>query len=206
MGQQGLATASEVVGLTFIVLLMMPSFVLPSTFLLTLLLMVGLFFFIRASVKDRTEESQWLFSQSEETILDQLEIYLTQRAYRLTAVDKEQDQVTFEGLVRPSLGLACFLSGLLLTGTLCLSLVLSILLPRIGLGFTGLTLISPLAGWFYWQKAQRPERISLKVEALSSDTSITPPSAQTLLTVIAHRDEIIAMRSTLKFLGASPAN
>ncbi|NJN38537.1 MAG: cofactor assembly of complex C subunit B [Acaryochloridaceae cyanobacterium CSU_3_4] len=180
----------------------MPSFVLPSTFLLTLLLMVGLFFFIRASVKDRTEESQWIFSQSQETILNQLETYLTKRAYRLTAVDKEHDQVTFEGLVRPSLGLACFLSGLLLTGTLCLSLVLSILLPRVGLGFIGLTLISPLAGWFYWQKAQRPEKVSLKVQALSNAASTTPP-AQTLLTVIAHRDEIIAMRSTLKFLGAS---
>jgi hypothetical protein len=30
--------------------------VLPSTFVLTLLLAVGLFFFIKASVKDRTEQ------------------------------------------------------------------------------------------------------------------------------------------------------
>lgn len=177
---------------------MLRSFVLPSTFLLTLLLMVGLFFFIRASVKDRIEESQWLSSQSEEAILQQVETYLTGRAYRLIALDKDQEQVTFEGLVRPSMIMASFLTALMLTATLCLSLVLSILFPAVGLGFTLLTLISPLAGWFYWQRAQRPERVRLKIEEVPSTTA---DGAQTLLTVIAHRDEITAMRPTLKTLG-----
>ncbi len=161
--------------------------------------MPGLFFFIRASVKDRTEESQWLSPQSEEAVLKQVEAYLTNRAYRLISLDKEQEQVTFEGIVRPSLVLATFLTGLMLTATLCLSLVLSIQFPSIGVGFTVLTVISPVAGWFYWQKAERPERVRLKVESVPSSTSDT----QTLLTVIAHRDEITAMRPTLKVLGVS---
>ena len=166
--------------------------------------MVGLFFFIRASVKDRIEESQWLSSQSEEAVLKQVETHLTNRAYRLIALDKEQDQVTFEGVVRPSIWLAGFLTGLMLTATLCLSLVLSILFPTIGLGFTVLTIISPLAGWFYWQRSQRPERVKLKVEAVPSPTSSVPESEpNTLLTIIAHRDEITAMRPTLKALGTS---
>lgn len=177
----------------------MRSFVLPSTFFLTFLLMPGLFFFIRASVKDRTEESQWLSTQSEEAVLKQVEAYLTNRAYRLISLDKEQEQVTFEGVVRPSLVLATFLTGLMLTAMLCLSLVLSIQFPSIGLGFTVLTVISPVAGWFYWQKAERPERVRLKVESVPSKTAET----QTLLTVIAHRDEITAMRPTLKVLGVS---
>lgn len=175
---------------------MMRSFVLPSTFLLTLLLMVGLFFFIRASVKDRTEELQWLSTQPEEAVLKQVEAYLTHRAYRLIALDKDQEQVTFEGIVRPSVVLACFLTVLMLAATLCLSLVLSILFPTIGLGFTVLTVISPLAGWFYWKRAQRPEQVRLKVESVSSSTD-----TKTLLTVIAHRDEITAMRPTLKTFG-----
>lgn len=178
---------------------MLRSFVLPSTFLLTLLLMVGLFFFIRASVKDRTEELQWLSTQPEEAVLKQVEAYLTNRSYRLMALDKELEQVTFEGTVRPSVVLAVFLTVLMLTATLCLSLVLSILFPTVGLGFTVLTLISPLAGWFYWQRAQRPEQVRLKVESVASSTA--DADTQTLLTVIAHRDEITAMRPTLKTFG-----
>lgn len=181
----------------------MRSFVLPSTFLLTLLLMVGLFFFIRASVKDRTEESQWLSSQPEEAILKQVETYLSSRAYRLIALDQDQDVITFEGVVRPSIALAVFLTALMLTATLCLSLVLSILFPQVGLAFIALTVISPLAGWFYWQRAQRPERVKLKVEGVPPSQS--GEAAQTRLTVIAHRDEITAMRPTLKSLGISAA-
>lgn len=177
---------------------MMRSFVLPSTFLLTLLLMVGLFFFIRASVKDRTEELQWLSSQPEEAVLKKVEDHLTNRSYRLSALDKELDQVTFEGTVRPSVVLACFLTALMLTATLCLSLVFSILFPSVGIGFTVITVISPVAGWFYWQRAQRPEQVRLKVESVASSGETAP---QTLLTVIAHRDEITAMRPTLKTFG-----
>ena len=177
----------------------MRSFVLPSVFLITLLLMVGLFFFIRASVKDRTEELQWLSTQPEEAVLKQLETHLTNRAYRLAALDKDLNLVTFEGIVRPSVLLACFLTTLMLTATLCLSLVLSILFPSIGLGFTLLTLISPVAGWFYWQRAQRPEQVQLKVESVANATA--DAQTKTRLTVIAHRDEITAMRPTLKTFG-----
>lgn len=160
--------------------------------------MVGLFFFIRASVKDRTEQLQWLSSQPEEAVLKKVEDHLTNRSYRLSALDKELDQVTFEGTVRPSVVLACFLTALMLTATLCLSLVFSILFPSVGFGFTVITVISPVAGWFYWQKAQRPEQVRLKVESVASSGETDP---QTLLTVIAHRDEITAMRPTLKTFG-----
>ncbi|NJN23955.1 MAG: cofactor assembly of complex C subunit B [Acaryochloridaceae cyanobacterium RL_2_7] len=43
--------------------------VLPSTLLLTLLLMVGLFFFIRASTKDRTELMEWVTEDAGESVL-----------------------------------------------------------------------------------------------------------------------------------------
>ncbi|MEQ8754914.1 MAG: cofactor assembly of complex C subunit B, partial [Coleofasciculus sp. G1-WW12-02] len=39
--------------------------ILSSTFLLTLLLAVGLFFFIRASVKDRTQKVQLIAQEPE---------------------------------------------------------------------------------------------------------------------------------------------
>lgn len=175
------------------------SFVLPSTVLLTLLLMVGLFFFIRASVKDRTQTTQWLAAQPEDAVLNQLETYLTRRAYRLIHLDRDQDQATFEGMVRPSGFLAIFLVTLVALGLLCLGLVFAILFPQIGLGFMVLLLLSPLAGWFYWQRAQRPEQVVLKVEPIPASDQRAAPQNQTLLTVTAHRDELMAMETALKF-------
>ena len=180
---------------------MLRSVILPSTVVLTLLLMVGLFFFIRASVKDRTQEAQWLANQPEDVVLSQVETYLTQRAYRFIRLDRDQDQAIFEGIVRPSMALAIFLSTLVALGLLCLGLVLAILLPQVGLGFTGLLGLSPLAGWFYWQRAQRPEQVALKLGPIPVSTSMMPSESetQTLLTVTAHRDELRAMQSALKF-------
>ena len=47
----------------------MDAAVLQSTFLLTLLLSVGLFFFIRASTKDRTEVMRLGSEQDENTLM-----------------------------------------------------------------------------------------------------------------------------------------
>lgn len=157
-------------------------------------MMIGLFFFVKASVKERIQQVKLVAQQSEESILSQLEQYFAQRAYRVTALD--QDQVTFAGLVRPSLFLATFLTLIVTAGLLCLALVLSILIPQIGTGFLGLVLLAPLAGLFYWQQAGREEKVRLKVEPLSSNH---PTSGDhSLLTVTAHRDELAALQHTLK--------
>ena len=178
----------------------MTEFVLPSTFVLTLLMMVGLFFFIRASVKDRTQQVQLVAAQSEDAVLNRMEVYLNQRAYRLIRLDREQELLTFEGMVRPSIGLAIFLMALVASGLLCLGLLLALLFPMIGLPFTGLIVLTPLAGWFYWRKAQRLEQVKLKVEALPEDNGgAMLEKPQTLLTVTAHRDELTALKAALPF-------
>ncbi len=64
--------------------------VLPSTFVLTLLLAVGLFFFIKASVKDRTEQVKLSSDSAQESLLTQLQQYFSDRAYRVAAVDANQ--------------------------------------------------------------------------------------------------------------------
>jgi Flp pilus assembly protein TadB len=167
--------------------------ILPSIFVMTLLMMVGLFFFIRASVKDRTQEVQLVAEQTEDSLLARLQQYFDQRAYRVTAVDAAQNQVTFQGVVRPSVFLAIFLSGLAAAGLLCLGLVLSMVWANFTQGLLALALLSPLAGIFYWQRAKRPEQVSLKVEALSTET--THP--QSRITVIAHRDEVAELQRSL---------
>lgn len=169
--------------------------IISSTFLLTLLMMVGLVFFIRASVKDRTEELEFISQQPEVSVLQQLEKHFTQRAYRVAAVDADRHQVKFEGFVSPSWFLAIFLSFLAGVGTLSLALVLSMLFPNAGNIFLGLLLLSPLAGVFYWQKAGRREQVLLTVVAQESQEN-TGSACQ--VRVSAHRDELIVLRETLQ--------
>jgi Flp pilus assembly protein TadB len=176
--------------------------VLTSTFLLTLLLMVGLFFFVKASVKDRTQQIRLVAKQTTDSISDQLKQYFAQRAYQVTAAD--QESITFEGLVRPSVFLAVFLTLLVAVSLLCLALVLSALSPQVGIGSLLLSLLSPLAGWFYWQQAERPEQVFLKVESFSSNPDDSHQANQSLVTVTAHRDELIELQRALK-LRNSPA-
>lgn len=173
------------------------SFTLTSTLLLTLLLLVGLFFFVKASVKERTQEVELLVNRPEDVLLSQLQQYFLQRAYRVIALDPEQEQVTFEGVVRPSVFLAIFLGLLVATGLLCLGLVLSILVPQIAPGFLGLVLLAPLASWFYWQQARRPEKVVLKVDAIPGNTAAATPD-QTRLRITAHRDELISLQTALQ--------
>ena len=177
----------------------MQNSVLLSTALLTLLLSVGLFFFIRASAKDRTEVARLTTSQPEELLFEQLQQYFTQRAYRLAAVDSTRHQITFEGFVRPSAFLAIFLSLLAAIGIFCLSLVISFAFPSIAAFAPALVLIAPVAGFFYWRKAGRQEQVSLKVELLteSGTESTSAEQPQSLLTVTAHRDELAEMRRSL---------
>ncbi|TFI56144.1 cofactor assembly of complex C subunit B [Mastigocladus laminosus UU774] len=171
----------------------MDTAILPSTLMLTLLLSVGLFFFIRASTKDRTEIAQLVSEQDEATLMSQLREYFRARSYRVAAVDPEQNQVIFEGNVRPSWFLAIFLTVLAATGILCLSLVLSQLFPSLSVFFLGMVLLSPLVGIYYWKKAKKLEKVSLKVETTESES----PSSSTI-TVTAHRDELIELKRVLK--------
>ena len=171
----------------------MDTAIVPSTLLLTLLLSVGLFFFIRASTKDRTEIAQLVSEPDEKTLMSQLQEYFRSRSYRVTAVDQQRNQVTFEGFVKPSSFLAVFLTLLSAIGILCLSLVLSLLLPSFGSAFLLMLLLSPLTGVFYWKGAQRLEKVSLKMESNNSEQN--SPSK---ITVVAHRDELIELQRALQ--------
>jgi hypothetical protein len=170
----------------------MDTAILPSTLLLTFLLSVGLFFFIRASTKDRTEVAQLVSEQDEATLMSQLREYFRARSYRVAAVDPEQNQVTFEGYVRPSRFLAAFLTLITAAGMLCLALVLSQLFPSLSTLFVGMVLLSPLSGVFYWKKTGKLEKVLLKVEATKSESH--SPSQ---ITAIAHRDELIELKRVL---------
>lgn len=166
--------------------------ILSSTFVLTLLMLVGLFFFIRASTKDRTQEITLISEQSEASLMSGLQQYMQQRSYKVARIDAENNSVTFEGNVRPSVFLAVFLTMLAAVGILCLVLVLSQLSPSGSWIFLSLVLLSPAAGVFYWKKAARNELVSLKLDNTSGENG-----QRSQVTVIAHRDEIIQLQRVL---------
>ncbi len=151
--------------------------------------MVGLFFFIRASVKKRIEELTLVSKLSPEILSNQLQNYFQSRAYRLKGVNHENSQVVFEGFVRPSWFLAILLTILATIGLLSLILVIYFLYPALAPFSLGLLLLAPGAGLFYWTKAGRLEEVVLNIKPLSGDA--------TQIEVIAHRDELITLQKSL---------
>ena len=171
----------------------MDTAILPSTLLLTLLMSVGLFFFIRASTKDRTETAHLVSQLNEASLMPQLKDYFRARSYRVAAVDPQKNQVTMTGFVKPSWFLAIFLTVLAAVGFTCLSLMLSLLFSSQSFLLYGIVLLSPLSGIFYWSKAGKEEKVLLTVEDSNSEQN-------TKITVIAHRDEIISLEEALEEL------
>lgn len=167
--------------------------VLSSTFLLTLLSLVGLLFFVRASVKDRTQTTKFVSDLSEEALAGQLQQYFSQRAYRIVDVDAEQNQVAFEGVVRPSWFLAIFLTLLTVVGMACLALVIATLFPANSFIPFLSVLLAPLTGVFYWRKAKRPEQVFLRIDSEQCDNQL----GQSVITVVAHRDELAELQRSL---------
>ncbi|MBW4461460.1 MAG: cofactor assembly of complex C subunit B [Nodosilinea sp. WJT8-NPBG4] len=166
--------------------------VLYSTLFLTLLMIVGLVFFIRASTKDRIETLTLTRPVDSITLLQDLTKYFESRAYAVIAAEAESQRITLRGRVRPSLFLAGFLTLLAAVGALCFALVLANLWPAHGASFLGLLALSPLAGWFYWRGADRNEEICLEVRPDAGDSGLLE-SVLAKVAVTAHRDELIAL-------------
>ena len=167
---------------------------ITSTFILTTLMAIGLPFFIRASVKDRTEQIQLPTSEAEEVFLPKLQQYFESRAYRVVDLNREKNQVTFEGFVQPSLFLAIFLSFIAALGLLCIVLILCFFYPENSSYFWFLLLLSPVAGVFYWQKAGRLERVLLSVEP-----NMGLSEHKNIIKLTGHRDELKQLQQTLDF-------
>jgi hypothetical protein len=161
-----------------------------STLLLSSLMVIGLFFFIRASTKDRIEVAQFTSMQEADALRQAVMSYFYSRAYQPPSKDlndKLDDSLqpafdaapkvtkgavvvngtTLVGLVSPSLFMAAFLSALAAVGLACLSLIVATLFPAWGGWLLALVGASPLAGVFYWKKSSRPETVVLRVDSLA---------------------------------------
>ena len=168
----------------------MPSF-FSSTLLLTVLLAIGLVFFLRAASKDRTTIVQINSPLTPIEVLNGVNAWLKSRGWESKGGDAERQVLTFEGKVAASKTLAIFLSILGGLGSCCLGLVIIELYPSISwwpllLGIIG----GPTAGIIYSNRANRIECLEIR---LMNDSN----KKGTILKIRAHRDELIAMEIDL---------
>ncbi len=170
----------------------MDTVTVSSTFLLTALMLVGLVFFIRASTKDRTVITRLASQESVDSLHQQLKDYFDERSYRVKSFEGEESPITWEGMVQASIAMALFLSFLAVIGLFCLALVLVIIAPAVGKFWFALLLLSPLAGVFYAKRAERLEEVSYRIRAAQDDGGC-------VLSISAHRDEIISLQQRLTF-------
>jgi hypothetical protein len=167
-----------------------PMHPLASTLLLTLLMAIGLVFFLRAASKDRTTVVDVQSPRPPLEVLQGLQEWLETRGWRTEGGDADRQVLRFRGQVQASAGLAVLLSLLGTVGAACLGLVLIQLLPSLGAWPLLLALTGPLAGVLYRRRAQRAETLELR---LLSDSEAAPSN----LRLRAHRDELIAIEQEL---------
>ena len=160
--------------------------VIYSSLCLTILLLIGLMGFLRGAVKDRTTDMIFRsVPEGEDRLLEQVRNYLHQRAYRVIELDPQRDVVVLSGHVKPSFGLASFLSGIAAIGLGCLGMVLGTLFPDLEKAWFWLLFLAPFVGIFYWRGADRVEQISLKLL----------PGGQ--LQIRGHKDELQSLQRNL---------
>ncbi len=169
------------------------SYSLNSTLLLTILLFIGLFFFLRASSKDRTTTVEVTSTKRPVEVLNLLCNWLKLRGWKQIGADTDKKILSFKGQVISSKLLAIFLSILGGLGSCCLGLVIVQLYPSLNwwpilLGVIG----GPLSGVIYYKNSSREETFEFRLVDSEEYQKLT------LLRLRAHRDELIALETELK--------
>ena len=165
---------------------------LNSTLLLTILLSIGLFFFLRASSKDRTTVIEITSSQKPIEVLNVIYEWLNLRGWKQTGGDFDQRILIFKGQVVSSKFLAIFLSILGGFGSCALGLVIIQIYPNLGWWPIVLGLIGgPLTGIIYFKKSAREEKFELRLISKEDNEVVT------LMRLKAHRDELISLENEL---------
>ncbi len=164
--------------------------VLSSTLLLTVLLAIGLFFFLRAASKDRTTVVDIFSPRPPIEVLDGITLWLEERGWMRDGGDLDKRLLSFRGSVSSSRALAVLLSFYATIGAACIGLVFVQLYPMMGWWPLLLACLGPIAGFFYQKKANRTEIVELRLVSPAE-------SNKSALRVRAHRDELIAMELEL---------
>ena len=162
-----------------------------SVLLLTILLAIGLVFFLRAASKDRTTVVDVHSLLPPLEVLNGVSLWLEERGWKSNGGDADRQVLRFQGSVASSGTLAVLLSLFGGLGSACLGLVLRQLYPLLGWWPLLLAVVgAPAAGFIYLRRAARIEFVELRLISTSEKVGST-------LRIRAHRDELIAMELDL---------
>lgn len=108
------------------------------------------------------------------------------------AVVDRGETITFEGVMVPSRGQAALLTFCTCISLASVSLVLTITVPDVGNNWFWLTILSPLAGAYYWTRASRKEQVKVKM-IVKEDGTLSE------IVVQGDDQQVEQMRKELKF-------
>lgn len=117
--------------------------------------------------------------------------YFLSQNYQIS--ENKGSAVTFKGVVGKSKSQAFFLTFCTFMGLISLALVLSIQFQEIGEKWFYITLASPYAGLFYWQRAAREDTVTVSLE--------TPDDTEEVTNIVAvgNKEELERMATTLNY-------
>ncbi|KAI7754123.1 hypothetical protein M8C21_014867 [Ambrosia artemisiifolia] len=126
----------------------------------------GLWSLIKRSVKSKVVKKTFVEEEIEgkkktpNQVAGEILSFFTRNNF--SVVDRGET-ITFEGVMVPSRGQAALLTFCTCISLASVALVLTITVPDFGNNWFGLTILSPLAGAYYWKRASRKEQIKVRM-------------------------------------------
>ncbi|CAA0843100.1 cofactor assembly of complex C [Striga hermonthica] len=123
----------------------------------------GLWSLIKRSVKSKVVQKTFIGEGEKKApnqVAGEILSFFTRNNF---AVSDRGETITFEGMMVPSRGQAALLTFCTCISLASVALVLTITYPDVGNNWFWLTVLSPLAGVYYWTKASRKEQIKVRM-------------------------------------------
>ncbi|CAA7032620.1 unnamed protein product [Microthlaspi erraticum] len=124
----------------------------------------GLWSLIKRSVKSKIVRKTFVVSEGikkePKQVAGEILSFFSRKNFNIT---DRGETITFEGKMVPSRGQAALLTFCTCISLASVGLVLTITVPDVGNNWFFITLLSPLAGAYYWKKASRKEEIKVKM-------------------------------------------
>lgn len=131
----------------------------------------GLWSLIKRSVKSKVVQKTFIgegkVKKAPNQVAGEIFSFFTRNSF---SVADRGETIVFEGMMAPSRGQAALLTFCTCISLASVALVLTITFPDIGNNWFWLTILSPLAGVYYWTKASRKEQVKVKMMVADDGT------------------------------------
>ncbi|XP_073057971.1 protein COFACTOR ASSEMBLY OF COMPLEX C SUBUNIT B CCB1, chloroplastic-like [Primulina eburnea] len=133
----------------------------------------GLWSLIKRSVKSKVVQKTFIgegeVKKAPNQVAAEILSFFTRNSF---SVADRGETIVFEGMMAPNRGQAALLTVCTCISLASVALVLTITFPDIGNNWFWITILSPLAGAYYWTRASRKEQIKVKM-TVADDGSLS---------------------------------